>query len=140
MSPAARLMVLGVAFVVGGVLLHAMIDWEPLLRAHPHYVPPLRSAVAPALDLAAFWGLAVPGMLLAASGYRFATARSGRALIVWKLFAYFTLWAIASFAFFFGLFLAYSAGTPNALLAPALFGCFGYILLGLGFFSSTLRG
>ena len=133
-------MVLGVGCVLGSVLLHALVEWDPLLRAHPHYLRPLRSVVAPALDLAAFWGLAVPGTLLAASGYRFATARSGRAMIVWKLFAYFTLWAITSFAFFFGLFLAYAAGTPNALLAPALLGCIGYMLLGLGFFSSTLRG
>ncbi len=139
MTAAARLMVLGVGFAVGGLLMHALVDWEPLLHAHPLYLRPLRSAVAPALNLAGFWGLAVPGMLLAASGYRFATARSGRATIVWKLFAYFTLWGIASFAFFFGLFLAYAAGTPNALLVPALFGCLGYILLGLGFFSSTLR-
>jgi len=90
------------------------------------------------LNLSLFWGLAVPGLLLAASGYRFAVARSGRVSIVWKLFAFFTLWAIGSFAFFFATFLAWAGGGGLALLVPSLVACLGYILLGLGFLFSTV--
>ena len=139
MSGAARLIALGLAFILGGVALLPMVDWPELWRAHPGYRSAISKAVYGMLVAAAIWGMAVPGMLLAASGYRFAVARSGRGFIAWKLFAYVTLWALISFACYFGLFLAYAGGGGPVLLVPSLLACLGYIVLGLGFVLSTLR-
>lgn len=142
MSVASRLMVWGMLLVMVAVAAYIAVDWAGLLARHPHYLRPLRAVVKPTLQLSWYWAFIVPLLLLVASVVRFFTAKSGRAMIVWKLFAYVTLWAIGSFSFFFGLFLVYAPGLGEGgrdLLLPALAACFGYILLGLGFLASVLQ-
>ena len=86
--------------------------------------------------------LGLPVVLLAGSVYRFVVARSGRMMVLAKLFAWFTLWAIGSFAFYFGLFLTYAPGLGQGgaeLAAPALAAIVGYLVIALGFIISVLQ-
>lgn len=141
MSAAARVMLWGMLLVVAGVASYAAFDFEAVLGKYPHWMRPLRSVLRPTLHMAWYWALIVPALLLAGSVYRVAASKTGRAMVVWRLFAYLTLWGIGSFAFFFGLFLVYAPSAADggtALLVPALIACFGYILLGVGFVFSVL--
>ena len=141
MSGAGRLMLGGMLLVLVAVAAYVGVDWERTLALHPESVKPLRRATRVALDLSWHWAWVLPVLLLVAAIYRVFALPSGRLAVVWKLFAYVTLWAIGSFAFFFGLFLAYAAGGEggNALLVPAPSACTGYLLTGVGFLASVLR-
>ena len=142
MSLAARLILAGLALVMGAVAAYLFLDWETILAHHPHVVRPLKLVVRRALDASWYVALGLPAVLLAGSIYRFAVARSGRAMIVAKLFAWFTLWTIGSFAFYFGLFLSYAPGLGQGgtdLAAPALAAIAGYMIIGLGFAVSVLQ-
>ena len=142
MSLSARLILGGLVLVIGAVAAHLLFDFERLLARYPAYVTPLKSALRYALDAAWYAALGVPILMVAGSVYRLAAAKSGRAMIVAKLFAWFTLWAIGSFAFFFALFLAYAPGLGQGgtgLAAPGLVAVIGYMVIGLGFALSALR-
>lgn len=142
MSAAARLILLGMLLALGGVAAFIAIDWAATLARWPHYVRPLKSVVGVLLNASWYWAFAVPALLLVAALYRFAVKRTGRLLTFGKVFAYFTLWAIGSVAFFFGLFLTYapSFGTGGVeLLVPALLACLGYLVIGVGFVLSVAR-
>ena len=135
-------MLFGMLLIVAAVMSYALVEWSHVLATFPHYLRPLRRMVAVLLKAAYHWAYAVPALLFLAALYRFASAKAGRALIAWKLFAYFTLWVIGSLAFFFGLFIAYAPGMGEGgtdLLVPGLLGCLGYMVIGAGFFVSVLR-
>lgn len=142
MSAAARLILIGLALVIAGIAAYSMFDWAMILGHNPHFVRPLRAVLRPALSLSWHVALGVPVALVIGSIYQLAVARAGRGVILAKLFAWFTLWAIGSFAFFAGMFLAYAPDLGeggNELAAPALIATFGYIVIGLGFAASVLR-
>lgn len=142
MSIGARLILWGMLLVLIAIAGYIAVDWEDVLTRFPHYARPLRSVVRPMLELAWYWAFIVPALLFAVGVYRFAVAKGGRLAVAWRLFAFFTLWAIGSFAFFFGLFLVYApemGGGARGLLLPAVVACFGYLLIGLGFLASMLR-
>ncbi len=141
MSRAARLILWGLLMVAAGIAAYAAIDWQQVLGHHPRFLRPLKVALRATLQAAWYWAFAVPAMMLAGAAYRFVVAKGGRLMVAWKLFAYFTLWAIGSFAFFFGLFLVYAPGLGEGgtqLLAPAMLACVGYFILGVGFVLSLL--
>jgi len=141
-SLAARLILGGLLLVAAAVAAYVFVDWETLLAHHPHYVRPLKSVLRRALEVSWVVALGLPLVLVAGTIYRFAVARSGRAMILAKLFAWFTLWAIGSFAFYFGLFLTYAPGLGQGgaeLAAPALAAIVGYVVIGLGFAVSVLQ-
>lgn len=142
MSSAARILLFGILLVVLAVISYAMIEWPHVLANFPHHLRSLKRAVAVLLKGAYYAAYGVPVLLFLVAVIRFATAKSGRALIAWKLFAYLTLWAIGSLAFFFGLFLAYAPSSGDGgsdLLVPALLGCLGYVVIGVGFLVSVSR-
>jgi hypothetical protein len=142
MSPAARLILAGLVLVFGGMLAYAAFDWEQILAHYPHFVRPLKSVLRPTLDLAWYAALGLPVVLLLGTIYRLVAAKGGRAMILARLFAWFTLWVIGSFAFFAGLFLAYAPAMGEGgthLIAPALLAAVGYLVIGLGFAVSVLR-
>ena len=143
MSLAARLILGGLALVMVAVAAYMFVDWEAVLAQHPHFIRPLKSVVRRALAVSWYVAMGLPVVLLVGSVYRFTVARSGRTMIVARLFAWFTLWAIGSFAFYFGLFLTYAPGLGQggaALAAPALAAIVGYVVIGLGFAVSVLQG
>lgn len=143
MSLAARLILAGLLLVMAAVAAYAFLDWEALLSQHPYYIRPLKSVLRRALDVSWYVALGLPAVLVAGSIYRFAVAKSGRMTILAKLFAWFTLWAIGSFAFYFGLFLTYAPGLGQGgaeLAAPALAAVAGYMIIGVGFAISVLQG
>ena len=143
MSLAGRLILGGLALVMIAVAAYMLLDWEAILAHHPHFVRPLKLVVRRALDVSWYVALGLPAVLLAGSIYRFAVAKSGRGMIVAQLFAWFTLWAIGSVAFYFGLFLVYAPGLGRGgaeLAAPALAAIAGYVIIGLGFAVSVLQG
>ena len=140
MSLAARLILGGLALVMASIAAYVFLDWQAILAHYPHYVRPLKAVVRRALDASWWVALGLPAVLLVGSAYRFAVARSGRMTILARLFAWLTLWAIGSFAFYFGLFLAYAPGLGQGgaeLAAPALAAIGGYIIIGLGFAASV---
>jgi hypothetical protein len=142
MSLAARLILGGLVLVMGAIAAYMFLDWDAVLSQHPHYIRPLKAVVRRALEVSWYvaWGL--PAVLLAGSVYRFVVAKSGRTMIVARLFAWFTLWAIGSFAFYFGLFLTYAPGLGQGgtdIAAPALAAIVGYMIIGLGFAISVLQ-
>jgi hypothetical protein len=142
MSAAARLILIGLILVGAGMAAYAMLDWAMILGHNPRFVRPLKAVLRPMLDLSWHVALGLPIVLVLGSLYQLVVARGGRALILAKLFAWLTLWAIGSFAFFAGMFLAYAPGLGEggtALAAPALIAVFGYIIIGLGFAVSVLR-
>jgi hypothetical protein len=141
-SVAARLMLIGLLLVMAGMAAYSMFDWAMILGHNPHYVRPLKAVLRPALSLSWYVALGVPVALVLGSIYQLAVAKGGRGLILARLFAWFTLWVIGSFAFFAGMFLAYAPGLGEGgaeLAAPALVAVFGYIVMGLGFAASVLR-
>lgn len=143
MSLAARLILAGLALVVAAIALYFFVDWAALLAHHPHYVRPLKVVLRGALGASWYVALGLPVVLVVGSIYRFAVATSGRMTILAKLFAWFTLWAIGSVAFYFGLFLAYAPGLGQGgedLAAPALAALLGYMIIGLGFAVSVWQG
>lgn len=142
MSAAARLILIGLLLVMAGMASYAMLDWAMILGHNPHFVRPLKAVLRPALSLSWYVALGLPVVLVLGSLYQLVVAKGGRAVILAKLFAWLTLWAIGSFAFFAGMFLAYAPGLGEGgaeLAAPALVAVFGYIVLGLGFAVSVLR-
>lgn len=142
MSAAARLILAGLLLVLAAVAAYAMVDWDPLLERYAQYLAPLKNVLRHALDLAWYMALGLPAVLVAGSFYRFVVAKSGRTMIVARLFAWFTLWAIGSFAFFVTLFLTYAPDLGeggDALVVPALIAIAGYLVIGLGFIVSVLR-
>ena len=142
MSLAGRLILVGLGLVMAAVAAYAFLDWEALLSQHPQVIRPLKGVLRRALDLSWYVALALPVVLVAGSIYRFAVARSGRMTILAKLFAWFTLWAIGSFAFYVGLFLAYAPGLGQGgaeLAAPALAALVGYMVIAVGFAISVLQ-
>ena len=143
MSLAARLILGGLVMVVAAIVAHVFVDWETLLAHHPHYVRPLKGVLRHALDASWVVALGLPVVLAVGTLYRLAVAKSGRMMILAKLFAWFTLWAIGSFAFYFGLFLTYAPGLGQGgteLAAPALAAVVGYMVIGLGFAVSAFQG
>lgn len=142
MSAAARLILIGLILVMAGTAAYAMLDWAMILGHNPHFVRPLKAVLRPALDLSWHVALGLPVVLVLGSIYQLVVAKGGRGIILAKLFAWLTLWAIGSFAFFAGMFLAYAPGLGEGgteLAAPALIAVLGYIVLGLGFAVSVLR-
>ena len=142
MSAAARLILIGLVLVGAGMGAYAMLDWAMILGHNPKFVRPLKAVLRPMLDLSWYVALGLPVVLVLGSLYQLVVARGGRALILAKLFAWFTLWAIGSFAFFAGLFLAYAPDLGEGgteLAAPALIALLGYIVIGMGFAVSMLR-
>lgn len=142
MSAAARLILIGLILVIAGMAAYAMFDWGMILGHNPHFVRPLKAALRPALNLSWYFALGLPIVLVLGSIYQLVVAKGGRGLILAKLFAWFTLWVIGSFAFFAGMFLAYAPGLGGGgtdLAAPALIAVLGYLVLGLGFAVSVLR-
>ena len=142
MSAAARLILIGLVLVGAGMAAYAMLDWAMILGHNPRFVRPLKAVLRPMLDLSWYVALGLPVVLVLGSLYQLVVARGGRALILAKLFAWFTLWAIGSFAFFAGLFLAYAPDLGEGgteLAAPAVIALLGYIIIGLGFAASALR-
>lgn len=142
MSAAARLILIGLILVMAGTAAYAMLDWAMILGHNPHFVRPLKAVLRPALDLSWHVALGLPVVLVLGSLYQLVVAKGGRGIILAKLFAWLTLWAIGSFAFFAGMFLAYAPGLGEGgteLAAPALVAVLGYIVLGLGFAVSVLR-
>jgi len=141
-SAAARLILIGLILVLAGVAAYALFDWAMILGHNPQFVRPLKGALRPALSLSWYFALGLPVALVLGSIYRLAVAKGGRGVILAKLFAWCTLWAIGSFAFFAGMFLAYVPGLGEGgtdLAAPALIAVSGYIVIGLGFALSVLR-
>jgi hypothetical protein len=141
-SVAARLILFGLILVMAGMAAYALFDWAMILGHNPHFVRPLKALLRPALDLSWHVALGLPVVLVLGSIYQLAVARGGRGGILAKLFAWFTLWVIGSFAFFAGLFLAYAPGLGEGgteLAAPALIALLGYLVIGLGFAASVLR-
>jgi hypothetical protein len=141
-SAAARLILIGLVLVIAGMAAYSMFDWAMILGHNPRFVRPLKAVLRPALSLSWYVALGVPVVLVLGSIYQLVVARGGRGLILAKLFAWFTLWAIGSFAFFAGMFLAYAPdlGEGGAeLAAPALIAVFGYVIIGVGFAASVLR-
>lgn len=141
MSLAARLMVGGLALVLAAVAAYAFLDWEAIVAHHPHFIGPLKMVLRRALDVSWVVALGLPVALVLGSAYRFVVTKSGRMRILGKLFAWFTLWAVGSVAFYFGLFLAYAPGLGQGgaeLAAPALAAIAGYMIIGLGFILSVL--
>ena len=142
MSSAARIMLFGILLTMLAVMSYALVEWPHVLANFPHYQRPLKRVVGALLGGAYYFSYGVPALLFLVAVFRFATAKSGRAMVAWKLFAYFTLWVIGSLAFFFGLFLAYAPGMGDGgtdLLVPALLGCVGYMVIGVGFLASVAR-
>jgi hypothetical protein len=142
LSIAARMILAGLVLVVGGVTAYAMFDWVQIFASHPQFVRPLKAVLRPALNLSWYVALGLPIVLVLGSIYQLVVAKGGRGLILAKLFAWFTLWVIGSFAFFAGMFLAYAPGVGEGgtdLAAPALIAVLGYLVLGLGFAVSVLR-
>lgn len=142
MSLASRLILIGLVLVMGAVAAYIFLDWETILAQNPHFVRPLKAVLRSALDVSWYVAIGLPGVLVGGSIYRFAVAKSGRTTILARLFAWFTLWAIGSFAFYFGLFLTYAPtlGQGGAeLAAPALAAIVGYTIIGLGFAIAVLR-
>lgn len=142
MSAAARLILIGLVLVIAGMAAYSMLDWAMILGHNPQFVRPLKAVLRPALNLSWYVALGLPVVLVLGSAYRLVVAKGGRGLILAKLFAWFTLWVIGSFAFFAGMFLAYAPGLGEGgteLAAPALIAVFGYIVIGLGFAASVLR-
>ncbi len=143
MSLAARLILAGLLLVMAAVAAYIFLDWEAILSQHPHFIRPLKIVLRRALDASWYVALGLPAVLVAGSIYRFAVAKSGRAMVLAKLFAWVTLWVIGSFAFYFGLFLTYAPGLGQGgaeLAAPALAAIMGYMIIGLGFAISALQG
>ena len=143
MSLAARLILAGILIVMAAVAAYAFLDWEVILAHHPHFVRPLKAVLRRALDVSWYVALGLPAVLLGGTLYRFAVAATGRLMILARLFAWLTLWAIGSFAFFFGLFLTYAPGLGQGgaeLAAPALAAIVGYVIIGLGLAISVLKG
>jgi hypothetical protein len=141
-SPAARLILIGLVLVMAGVAAYSLLDWAMILGHNPQLVRPLKAVLRPALNLSWYFALGVPVALVLGSIYQLAVARGGRGLILAKLFAWFTLWVIGSFAFFAGMFLAYAPSLGEGgtqLAAPALIAVVGYIIVGLGFAASVFR-
>jgi hypothetical protein len=141
-SPAARLMLIGLVLVMAGMAAYSLFDWAMILGHNPHFVRPLKAVLRPALSLSWYVALGVPVALVLGSMYQLAVAKGGRGVILARLFAWFTLWVIGSFAFFAGMFLAYAPDLGeggNELAAPALIAIFGYIVMGLGFAASVFR-
>ena len=142
MSAAARLILIGLVLVFAGMAAYSMFDWAMFLGHNPHFVRPLKAVLRPALSLSWYVALGLPVVLVLGAIYQLVVARSGRGLILARLFAWFTLWVIGSFAFFAGMFLAYAPDLGEGgteLAAPALIAVFGYIIIGLGFAVSALR-
>lgn len=142
MSAAARLILIGLILVGAGMAAYIMLDWAMILGHNPQFVRPLKAVLRPALDLSWYVALGLPVVLVLGSIYQLVVAKGGRGLILAKLFAWFTLWVIGSFAFFAGLFLAYAPDLGEGgtqLAAPALIAVLGYIVIGLGFAASALR-
>ncbi|MEO7744021.1 MAG: hypothetical protein ABIR98_13875 [Usitatibacter sp.] len=141
MSLSARLILGGLMLVMGAIAGYIFFDWEAILSEHPHIIRPLKLVVHHALDVSWVVALGLPVVLVTGSVYRLVAARSGRMMILAKLFAWFTLWSIGSFAFYFGLFLTYAPGIGQGgaeLAAPALAAIVGYMIIGLGFAISVL--
>lgn len=141
MGLAARLIVGGGALVMAAAAAYVLLDWEAIVAHHPHFIRPLKAVLRRALDVSWVVALGLPVVLVTGSAYRFVVAESGRMMILAKLFAWFTLWVIGSFAFYFGLFLAYAPGLGQggaALAAPTLAALAGYMIIGLGFVLSVL--
>jgi hypothetical protein len=141
-SLAARLILAGLALVAVAVAAHVLVDWQALLAHHPHYVRPLKAVLRRALDVSWLVALGLPAVLVVGSIYRFAVAKQGRGMILARLFAWFTLWAIGSVAFYFGLFLTYAPGLGQGgaeLAAPALAAIVGYMVIGVGIAISVLQ-
>ena len=141
MSLAARLIVGGILLVLAGIAAYVFLDWEAIVAHHPHFVRPLKAVLRRTLDASWVVALGLPVVLLLGSAYRMVTATSGRLMILARLFAWFTLWAIGSVAFYFGLFLAYAPGVGQGgaeLAAPALLALVGYMIIGLGFVLSVM--
>lgn len=142
MSAAARLIIIGLVLVIAGMAAHSMFDWAMILGHNPHFVRPLKAVLRPALSLSWYVALGLPLVLVLGTIHQLVVAKGGRGLILAKLFAWFTLWVIGSFAFFAGMFLAYAPGLGEGgteLAAPALIAVFGYIIIGLGFAAGVLR-
>ena len=142
MSLAARLILGGLLLVMAAVAAYAFLDWEVILAQHPHFIRPLKSVLRRALDVSWVVALGLPAVLVVGSIYRFVVAKSGRMMILARLFAWFTLWSIGSFAFYFGLFLTYAPRLGQGgseLAAPALAAIAGYVIIGLGFAISVLQ-
>lgn len=142
MSAAARLILIGLALVIAGMAAYSMLDWAMILGHNPQLVRPLKAVLRPALNLSWHVALGVPAVLVLGTIYQLVVAKGGRGMILARLFAWFTLWVIGSFAFFAGMFLAYAPDLGeggNELAAPALIAVFGYIVIGLGFAASVLR-
>lgn len=141
MSLPARLILGGIVVVLAAIAAYVFLDWEAVLAHHPHFVRPLKAVLRHALDASWVVALGLPVVLLLGSAYRLATAKSGRMTILARLFAWFTLWAIGSVAFYFGLFLVYAPGLGQGgaeLAAPALVALVGYMIIGLGFAISVM--
>ena len=142
MSLAGRLILAGLALVMAAIAAYAFLDWEAIVSQHARFIRPLKSVLRHALDISWYVALGLPVVLVAGSIYRFAVARSGRMMILAKLFAWFTLWAIGSFAFYFGLFLTSAPGRGRGgaeLAAPALAAIVGSMIIALGFAISVLQ-
>ena len=135
MSLAARLILGGVALVMLAVAAYVLLDWEAILAQYPQAIRPLKAVLRRALEASWVVALGLPVALVLGSAYRLSRARSGRMTIVAKAFAWLTLWAIGSVAFFFGLFLIYAPGLGQGgaeLAAPALAALVGYMIIALG--------
>lgn len=142
MSAAARLILMGLVLVFAGMAAYSMFDWAMILGHNPHFVRPIKAVLRPALNLSWYVALGLPVVLVLGSIYQLVVAKGGRGLILAKLFAWFTLWVIGSFAFFAGMFLAYAPDLGEGgteLAVPALIAVFGYVTIALGFAASVLR-
>ena len=142
MSRAARVILLGLALTLAGVLTYTLVDTAGFVSTHQHYLRPLNRVVGQLLDAAWLAAFGVAALIAAIALWRLARTPGGRIAIAWKAFALLTLWAIGSFAFFFALFLAYvpqHGAAGRALLVPALLGCIGYLVIGLGFLLAAAR-
>lgn len=142
MSAAARLILMGLVLVFAGMAAYSMFDWAMILGHNPHFVRPIKAVLRPALNLSWYVALGLPVVLVLGSIYQLVVAKGGRGLILAKLFAWFTLWVIGSFAFFAGMFLAYAPDLGEGgteLAVPALIAVSGYVTIALGFAASVLR-
>jgi hypothetical protein len=141
-SLGARLILAGLVSVAAGIASYALLDWGQVLAEHANTLRAIKRIVGVLLGIAYQWAFGVAAGLVGVAVYAMARGRGMRGLIAWRLFAYFTLWAIGSVAFFFGMFVAYAPGLGEGgegLLVPALFAIPGYIVIGLGFVVALAR-
>jgi hypothetical protein len=137
-----RLILAGLLAVAAGIASYALVDWVHVLAENPWAVRGIKRAVGVLLGTAYQWAFGVPAAMVGVAVYAMARGKGMRAHIAWKLFAFFTLWAIGSAAFFFGLFVAYAPGLGeggDALLVPSLFAIPGYVVIGLGFVAALAK-